>query len=723
LKYRAGICLIAAALRSGNVDVVVGTAAGSVTVHLPLGEQAGFWLDEVDRTLAVAGADPVLLTCDADWHALLTSWHARHPRALVGDLVAVGSGLVSRTVDPGGRRQGSLMSEGIRATVLDGFCRGRAPALNAPARCVQDIFADLARKHPDRTALIAADGMTTFGELEVSSRLLAHRLRRAGAGPDTVIAVLAPRDSSLIVAMLAVLRAGGAFLLVDPNDPPELSKYKVETTVATVLWRDERCARGWDGTDAMQVVTGLDGWGADADDLGHLPEAALEDLAYVIFTSGSTGRPKGVQIEHGGLTEHALTQLASIYSGWGEDAPLLIGGAAPVTFDAFIDQVLPMLVFGHTLVLLDDRQRTDPESFTRPRDGVALDVVDCTPSQLSALVGQGLLDQLYPPKLIVFAGEKPSSNLWSRLRASSTRAISIYGATECSIGSLHADVESTPEVSLGLPEGSARAYILDDQKRLLPPGIAGEIYLAGPGVARGYVGHSNEAFSDDPFGDSPSGRMYRTGDLGRIGPSGHFEFLGRSDDQIKIRGFRVEPGEIESALEAVPGIEQAVVVPAPYETPYTHLVAFLVKSSGGPDWQEARERVARKLPDHMVPARAEFWDELPLTRNGKADRGALRRHISEYGKHRQPTAGERPANATEELILGIWTDVLDVPGAGVTDDFLELGGHSLAAMEIVSRLRAVLPQRIPMDLALRARTVRDLAEAVKGRAGRGESNV
>jgi len=700
---RVGMCLIAGALRSGNLDVELETAAGSVTVAVPLAERAELWLGEVERALA-----PASLTCDEEWISRMSSWLAEHPQALVGDLVAVGSGLVPGDVELGGRQPGALMSDGMSAVVLESFCRGKTAPLGAPGPCVQDIFVEVAREHPGRTAVIAADGRTTFAELEASSRLLAHRLRQAGAGPDSVTAVLAPRDSSLIVAMLAVLRAGSAFLLVDPNDPPELSKYKVDTAAATVLWRDERCAVTWDTTDAVRVVVGLDGA-----ETQHLPKARHSDLAYVVFTSGSTGRPKGVQIEHGGLTEHALTQLAPVYEGWDEDAPLRVGGAAPVTFDSFIDQVLPTLVFGHTLVLFDDRQRTDPESFTRPQHGVALDVVDCTPSQLSALVAQGLLEQPHPPKLVVFAGEKPSLSLWTRLRASSARAVSIYGATECTIGSLHAEVGDSAEVSLGLPEGSARVYVLDERKRLLPPGIAGDLHLGGPGVARGYVGQSTDAFGDDPFAGEPGSRMYRTGDLGRIGASGHFEFLGRADDQVKIRGFRVEPGEVEAALEDVPGIEHAVVLPAPPAGPHTHLVAFLVSSSGAQQWPDVRERVARVLPEHMVPARAEFRDELPLTRNGKADRAALGRELAERANQRQVAEGEPPANAIEKLVLDTWVDALGVEGAGVTDDFLELGGHSLVAMEIVARLRAVLPQRIPMAVVLRARTVREQAAAIE----------
>lgn len=701
--------LIAAALHSGNLDVELEAASGSATVSVPLAERAELWLDEVDRTLASA-ADAVSLTGDEEWLSRMSSWHAKHPQALVGDLIAVGSGLVPDDVHLGGRQPGALMSDGMSAMVLDTFCRGKVAALGALAPCVQDIFIDIVREYPDRTAVITADGRTTFAELEVASRQLAHRLRQADAGPGSVTAVMAPRDSpSLIIAMVAVLRAGSAFLLIDPNDPPELSKYKVETASATVLWRDERCAVAWDTTDAIRVVIGLGG----AETEQHLPKTLHSDLAYVVFTSGSTGHPKGVQIEHGGLTEHALTQLAPLYKSWGEGAPLLVGGAAPVTFDSFIDQVLPTLVFGHTLVLLHDKQRTDPESFIRPQHGVALDVVDCTPSQLSALVAQGLLEQQHPPKLIVFAGEKPSLNLWTKLRASNTRAVSIYGATECTIGSLHAEVDDFPEVNLGLPEGSARAYVLDDQKRLLPPGITGEVYLGGPGVGRGYIGQSNEAFGDDPFSDVPGGRMYRTGDLGRIGTSGRFEFLRRADDQVKIRGFRVEPGEVEAALEDVPGVEHAVVLPAPPTGPHTHLVAFLVRSVGGLQWREVRERAAQVLPEHMIPARAEFRDELPLTRNGKADRAALSRELAERGNRQRGKEGERPANAIEKLVLDTWLDVLGIETAGVTDDFLELGGHSLAAMEIITRLRAVLPQRIPMAVVLRARTVRGQAAAIK----------
>ena len=689
---------------------------GSSLLTSPWASPAESWLGEAEDLLASAGIAEEALVCDADWLSSLMTWHASHPQALVGDLVAVGSGLVGYAVEPGGSRPGSLMSEGVLTEVLDRFCLGPVPALPGPFLSVQDLFADHARQHPDQVAIIAADGTRTFADLELSSRLLAHRLLDAGAAPNSVTAVIAPRDSSLIVAMLAVWRAGSAFLLLDPLDPRELSEYKLGAASATTLWCDERCAVDWRTADRVQVVHGLSAAGdgratsGGADLPEPLPAAQRTDLAYVIFTSGSTGRPKGVQIEHAGLIEHVMTQLAPVYDGLGDDGrPLRVGGTAPVTFDSFIDQVLPMAAFGHTLVLFDDRRRTDPESFTSPQAGLALDVLDCTPSQLSILVGQGLLDQAHPPQLIVFAGEKPSQDLWNRLRGSDIRAVNIYGATECTIGSLHAEVHDAPEVTIGLPEGSARVYILDNEKRILPPGLVGEVYLAGPGVARGYIGYSNDAFMADPFADTSGSRMYRTGDLGRIGLHGHLEFLGRRDDQLKVRGFRVEPGEIEAVLESMPGIEQAVIVPAPAEGPPTHLVVFLVRPEGGPEWDEVRRWATDKLPAHMVPSRAEFCSVLPLTHNGKVDRAALRRQIASMRPG--PTDAERPAGAVEQLILDTWVEVLNVPGAGVTDDFAELGGHSLAAMEIVARLRSVLDQQIPMDIALRARTVRSMAAA------------
>jgi len=598
------------------------------------------------------------------------------------------------------------MSHRVTAALLESTARARSRSTRTP-RAVPELFAEQAAAHPDRLALDCIDGTVTFAKLERRTRALAQRLLELGVGPDTVVAVLAPRETALIEALLATWRAGAAFLLLDPHDPHDLSHYKLEVAGARLIVCDVAFTSEW--SDAEQPVVVLDGASTPEGAEGRaLPEVTGHDLAYVVFTSGSTGRPKGVMIEHTGLAEHVATQLAPLYDAVSAPGTALrVGGAAPVSFDSFIDQVLPMVALGHTLVLFDERGRVTPDSFL-DRGLSSVDVVDCTPSQLTVLVDQGLLERQATLRLIVFGGENSNQYTWDRVRKSSVPAISIYGATECTIGSMAAAVHEHEQVNLGFPAGSARVYVLDEAGHVVPPGTVGEIHLAGPGVGRGFAGSPNETarlFVPDPFSQRAGVRMYRTGDLARMDSSGRLYFCGRRDDQVKIRGFRVEPGEVEAALTLVSGVRQAAVIPAPYNGVATRLVAFLV---GSPNlaWPKIRESIAQRLPPHMIPARAVQLDTLPLTRNGKVDRRALGdldaavAHLS---------APEPPANELEEWIRDIWQGVLKRDPVGVVDDFEAIGGHSLAAMEIIARIQAGFRHRFDVRTALASHTVREMA--------------
>ncbi len=575
-------------------------------------------------------------------------------------------------------------------------------------RMITSLFVEQAVTCPNRMAVDAVDGTTTFAGLERRTRTLARRLLELGVGPDTVVAVLAPRERILIEALLAIWRAGAAFLLLDPHDPHDLTRYKLAATDARLLACAADFASEW--RDAEQPVIILDTAFSlpDDADAGALPEVSEHDLAYVVFTSGSTGRPKGVMIEHGGLAEHVATQLAPIYDAVSlPGTALRVGGAAPVSFDSFIDQVLPMVTLGHTLVLFDECGRITPESFL-DHGPSSVDVVDCTPSQLTMLVEHGLLERQQPLRLIVFGGESPNQNTWDRVRKSGVPAISIYGATECTIGSMAASLHDNEQITLGFSSGSALVYILDDAGLVVPPGIVGEIYLAGPGVGRGFVGAPGETarcFLPDPFSPCAGARMYRTGDLGKMDTLRRLSFCGRRDDQVKLRGFRVEPGEVEAALMSVPGVLQAVVLPAPYGGVATHLLAFLV-GSFNLDWPEIRVTIARYLPSHMLPARAVQLDAFPLTRNGKVDRRAL---VELDAARPLSSAPEQPASELEKWVRDLWRDILKRDLVGVSDDFEALGGHSLAAIEIVTQIQAGFRPRFNVRAALAARTVREMA--------------
>ncbi|MEU7022175.1 amino acid adenylation domain-containing protein [Streptomyces sp. NPDC046203] len=556
---------------------------------------------------------------------------AAEQEPLVGDLIAAASGLVPFAATLGthpGKPSDALMSSGTRDALLAGLCRGGETEAEEFVS-VQEMFASVVRQWPGAVAVEAPDGELTFAALDARARSLAARLRAHGAGAETIVAVVCGRTGDLMTAVLGIWAAGAAFLLIDPDEPVPRTAEKFALAGVRLVVADaphtgiaERL-----GPPVLPVTGDAPGEPAQAESAPAEPVPYRRplpgQLAYAVFTSGSTGNPKGVLIDHRGLAEHIRTQLAPVYRRVSPDGTgLRVGGAAPVTFDSFIDQFLPTVALGHRLVLFDETQRRDPGSFLFRPPGTELDVVDCAPSQLSLLVEFGLLHT--PVRLVVFGGEKPGQELWRALRASGVSTLSVYGATECSIGSVEADVHRDERVCLGRPAGSGTVYVLSPDRRLLAPGLTGEIHLGGPGVGRGYAGdpaHTARAFLPDPFAGVPGARMYRTGDLGRIAPDGRLVFLGRVDDQLKINGYRIEPAEIEAALDTVSGVRRSAVLPV-RTVGADRLVGF-VECAAGFDAERARKELATRLPSYMVPRRLVPMDALPLTRNGKVDRKRL----------------------------------------------------------------------------------------------------
>lgn len=606
-------------LFDSTVSFGPGGAASGVELYADPGPEPRLALRAAPEALSAPEAAELLAVLDRALSRLTAE-----PEPLVGDLVAAASGVVplARTA---GTRPGpagdALMSSGTREALLAGVCRGDDEEAEEFVS-VQEMFEAVVRERPDAVAVEAPDGELTFAELDAAARSLALRLREHGAGPETTVAVVCERTGELVAAMLGIWAAGAAFLLIDPAEPELRTAEKYALAGVRLIVADATHARTAERTGLPVVPVASDAPTAPGEGAPYA-RPLPRHLAYAVFTSGSTGNPKGVLIDHLGLAEHIRTQLAPVYRRVSPDgAGLRVGGAAPVTFDSFIDQVLPMIGLGHRLVLFDEMQRRDPGSFLFRTPGSELDVVDCSPSQLSLLVEFGLLGT--PLKLVVFGGEKPGRDLWRSLRAADVSAVSIYGATECSIGSVEADVHRDEQVCLGRPAGSGVVYVLSPDQRLLPPGLTGEIYLAGPGVGRGYAGdpaHTARAFLPDPFSGVPGARMYRTGDLGRVAPDGRLVFLGRVDDQLKISGYRIEPAEIEAALDAVSGVRRSAVLPV-RSAGADQLVGF-VECGADFDAERAKKELAARLPSYMVPKRLVPLDSLPLTHNGKVDRKRL----------------------------------------------------------------------------------------------------
>ncbi|MGP3963226.1 non-ribosomal peptide synthetase/MFS transporter [Nonomuraea sp. 3N208] len=574
------------------------------------------------------------------------------------------------------------------------------PAPPAGVRLLHEVVAG---QDPGAVAVVAGDVSLTYGELGIRADQLARRLRALGAGPGERVAVCLEQSAGLAVAVLGVLKAGAAYLPLDPEHPGERLAYVVRDAGVRIAVTDSS-SRGRlpDGL----VTVGLDE--PDGELNGHqVPvtrDVTPDDLAYVIYTSGTTGRPKGVAIQH----RQALVYLA----GLRERLEIEPGGSyallQSLAFDFGVTVFYACLMTGGTLHII--APRTAGHELAEYVRDAGIDYLKITPSHLAALQADVL-----PRELLILGGEAAPRDWAEELAAAGRcRVVNHYGPTEATVGVTTYAVEgaggTTTTLPIGRPLPGARAYVLDEHLEPVPIGVAGELYLGGDRLARGYLDRpalTAERFLPDPYG--PAGaRMYRTGDLARHLPDGNLEFLGRRDLQVKIRGYRVELAEVESVLGRHPGVTSAIA-----DMRGGLLVAYLVGESSvdvpaeaRPEAAEVRAWLAEQLPDYMIPARYVWLEEPPpLKSHGKVDRGALPDPAPE-------TTGrfESPRSVAEQTVAAVWAELLSVPEVGATDDFFELGGHSLLAMRVVARLRQVAPERTVTVLDLfKHRTVRELA--------------
>ncbi|MGB3438125.1 MAG: amino acid adenylation domain-containing protein [Actinophytocola sp.] len=534
-------------------------------------------------------------------------------------------------------------------------------AVPVHAETVHAMIADVALRTPGAVALVDHTGSTTYGDLDVRANRLAHQLIAAGVRPGDTVGVGLARDAGLVVAVLGVLKAGAAYTMLDQDFPAaRLAAVARQAGVAVVVGA---------AVDGTRTVTPAADGPATAPDVAVGPE----DLACVMFTSGSTGRPKGIAAPHRALT---ATLLGQSYVDFAADDVWL--QCSPVSWDAFALELFGPLLHGAVCVLHPGQ---------RPEPAVIADLVAAhgvTTLHVSARLLDYLVDE-HPAaftglRQVMTGGEAASVPHVARLLAEhpGLRLVNGYSPAENMIFTLCRTIDGSDVdagiVPVGVPVTGKRVFVLDAALGLVPPGVPGELYMAGPGLAHGYTGQPSvtaERFVACPF--LPGTRMYRTGDLVRMRPDGVVEFLGRADDQVKVRGFRVEPSEVADALTAHPGVRQAAVVVRD-----DRIVAYVV---GDVTAAAAREFLAGRLPDHLVPSAFVALDALPRTANGKLDRSAL--PAPEWAGE-----GAAPRTAREEILCGLFAEVLGVAEVGVDDGFFALGGHSLLAAKLVGRVRA-----------------------------------
>ncbi|HEX7239559.1 MAG TPA: amino acid adenylation domain-containing protein, partial [Longimicrobiaceae bacterium] len=669
-----------------------GLALGEVAVE-PFGEGAGVAKFDLDLTLrddgeALAGA----LTSRA------VLFEAATLARLAGHLEVL---LEAMTAGPAGRPgEVTLLRGSERVQVLETWNATAAPY---PGGCVHELVAAQAARTPDAAAVVFAGERLGYAALERRANRLANHLRGLGVGPETRVGVCLERTPELVVAMLAVLKAGGAYVPLDPAYPRErLGWMQEDAAVSLVLTSSSLADALPGGTRALALDAAraaVEAESPEAPESGVLPE----NLSHVIFTSGSTGRPRGVMIRHSS-TVVLLHWLRGAVTDEERSSVLF---STSVNFDVSVAEVFGTLAWGGKLVLVENALELA---------GLAEPVVHASmvPTAAAELLRMGAVPASV--RTLNLGGEPLPADLARALYALGTveKVGNLYGPTEDTTYSTYSLVpRGADRVLLGRPIANTQALVLDAALEPVPVGVVGELYLAGDGLARGYAARPEltaERYLPDPFG-APGSRMYRVMDRVRWRPEGELEYLGRTDFQVKVRGFRVEPGEIEAALRAHPAVREAVAVVREDAPGERALVAYLVAEEGAaaPGAAELRAHLRERLPGYMVPSALVTLETLPLTPGGKLDRRALPAPGAAAGER----AYVAPRTPVEERLARIFAEVLNAGRVGVDDGFFELGGHSLLATRVASRVREELGVEVPLRALFEAPTVAALAERVE----------
>ncbi|WNG57629.1 amino acid adenylation domain-containing protein [Archangium gephyra] len=596
-----------------------------------------------------------------------------------------------------------------------------------PVTTLHALFEAQVERTPEALAVVSGASRLTYRELNRRANQLAWHLRELGVGPDVPVGLFLERSVEALVGLWGILKAGGAYVPLDPAFPAERLYAILEDSGARTLVTDSRLAEGLSGFGGAVVCLDSDAARlATRGEANPAPTAVPENLVYVIFTSGSTGRPKGVAIEHRQLVNYVegVSRRLELPEG------IRFASVSTLAADLGNTAVFPALCHGGALYLVSKESASDPAVLAGILQGGAVDGLKIVPAHLQALLDSPHPERVLPRKRLVLGGDVSDWSLVDRVHALSPELVVFnhYGPTETTVGVLTQRVARGPEgrvsaaVPLGRPIPNARVYVLDASLRPVPVGVPGELCIGGSAVGRGYLGRPEltvERFVPDPYSDEPGARMYRTGDKARLLADGRVEFLGRVDHQLKIRGYRVELGEVEAALERHPAVRESVVVAREVAAGDKRLAAYAVAKPGrSVEPAELREYLSGALPDYMVPPAIVVLEALPLTANGKVDRKAL--PVPDFrGTEREDFTG--PRTELEERLAAIFADVLGLERVGIHGDFFARGGHSLLATQAISRVRSAFGIELPLRELFEAPTVAALAERVRRALGAGSA--
>ena len=556
-------------------------------------------------------------------------------------------------------------------------------------KTIQELFEKQVSQRPDQIAVAYGEQRLTYRELNAKANQLARVLRKKGVEAESIVGLMVERSVEMIVGIMAILKAGGAYLPIDPEYPESRIQYMLENSHTSILLTQESLlAKIKFSGELLNIQEPAIYKGSSANlKLINTPD----NLAYTIYTSGTTGHPKGVMIEHKNVAALVTGLFQAIYESY--PASQRVALIAPYVFDASVKQIFAALLLGHSLYIVPQEVRVDGKALKEYYRQYAIDISDGTPAHISMLTA-ALADTADDLKVkhFLIGGEALGINLiqdfYQRLKAAKPKITNVYGPTECCVDSATylvnpEELNELNSIPIGKPLANWKLYVLGKSKEILPVGIAGELYIGGSGVGRGYLNNAEltaEKFIANPF--IAGEKMYRTGDLVKWLPDGNIEFIGRIDEQVKVRGYRIELGEIESQLLKYEPVQAAVVVAREEGSGNKYLCAYIVAEQEL-NVSDLRKHLAKELPDYMIPSYFVPLEKIPLTSNGKVDRKALPEPDGHWVGGAEYTA---PRNKKEEILAQVWQEVLKAERVGIKDNFFNLGGDSIKAIQVLSRM-------------------------------------
>ena len=606
-----------------------------------------------------------------------------------------------------------LTEEEKQRIVIEWNKTGRSYPRN---RCIHELFEDQAGRAPESIAVVSQNQQLTYGELNKQANQLARYLIRRGMKPGDIVAICMERSPEMVVGLLGILKAGGSYVPLDPLYPKERLAFMLQDSQACILLTRGKLS---DIPPDLKIqIIRADGDGetiAGEKSMNMLNMARAEDRAYVIYTSGSTGRPKGVAVPH-----RAVVRLVRDTDYVRLESTDRMAQISNISFDAASFEIWGAFLNGACLHIISKIEVLAPDDFGSQLQKQKISVLFMT-TALFNLMARELPTAFRSLRYLLFGGETADPACVRKIleEGPPKRLLHVYGPTESTTFATWYQVKSVPEDALTIPIGrpisNTTVYLLDKNLQPVPTGVGGELFIGGEGLAQGYLndaGTTGEKFIPDPFGKEEGARLYRTGDIARYDLDGNIEFLGRIDNQIKIRGFRVEPGEIEAVLGQHRAVKSSIVVGSNDQTEGKRLLAYVVPVEGSSiTYHDLRTFLAKNLPDYMVPARFVFLKALPLTPNGKVDRRALP-EIEDYRAEPKETF-VAPGDTLEKHLTGAWEKVLGLQQVGIKDNFFALGGHSLLAVQLMAEIKKVTGQRIPVITLFQSPTIEQLAETIR----------